>query len=330
MPDLKINLLGPPEILWEHERLNINRRIPRTLLYFLATQNNLIGRGKLLSIFWEDTSPPIARRRLRESLSRIRAEIPFDDFIVIENDLVGLNQAEISVDLKIFREIQDGIGSSLWVVPTNQMLPEEIFQSAKSAADLWQGTQFLEGTELPKSTFLDDWRYQTNLDLSQNRVRLLARISDHYFSAGQFEDGLRSSKLAVESDPYNEELHYRVLRFLVEMNRYQEASQYYLSTTKLLKKELDVRPSQQFISMYRQIQIRTQTSSISPRSDWRLLASIRTPFVGREDEFNQIKTAMEKCNAILISGDSGLGKTRLVQEFCGLNSTTRRIISAHC
>ena len=330
MPNLKINLLGPPEILWEQERFNINRRIPRTLLYFLATQNNLIGRGKLLSIFWEDTSPPIARRRLRESLSRIRAAIPLDDFIVIENDLVGLNHPGISVDLKKFREIQDGIGSSLWVVPTDQLLPEEMFQSAKSAVDLWRGTHFLEGIELPKSTFLDDWRYQTNLNLTQNRVRLLARISDHYFSGGQFEEGLRYSKLAVDSDPYNEELHYRVLRFLIEMDRNQEASQYYLSTTKLLKDELDVRPSQQLVSMYRQIQRSTSTSSISPRTDWRLLASIRTPFVGREDEFNQIKTAMEKSNAIFISGDSGLGKTRLVQEFCGLNSTSRRIISSYC
>ncbi len=330
MTELKINLLGPPEILWENERLNINRRIPRTLLYFLASQNNFIGRGKLLSIFWQDTPPPIARRRLREALSRIRAEIPVANFITIDNDLVGLNQSYLAIDLAKFRNIQEDIGNAPWVVPSDQLLPEHILHPVKSAIELWQGTQFLEGSELPNSTYLDNWRYQTNLSLTQDRTRLLARISDHYYAAGQFEEALTYSRLAVESDTFNEELHYRVLRLLVELQRYQEARQYYISTVKMLKDELDVRPSQQLVSIYRQIQRKTQTTSYSARSDWRLLGSIRTPFVGREDEFDQVNTAMENGNAVLITGDSGLGKTRLVQEFCERSTPAKRIISTHC
>jgi DNA-binding SARP family transcriptional activator len=234
MTELKINLLGPPEILWENERLNINRRIPRTLLYFLASQNNFIGRGKLLSIFWQDTPPPIARRRLREALSRIRAEIPVANFITIDNDLVGLNQSYLAIDLAKFRIIQEDIGNAPWVVPSDQLLPERILHPVKNAIDLWRGTQFLEGSELPNSTYLDNWRYQTNLSLTQDRTRLLSRISDHYFAAGQFEEALTYSRLAVDSDTFNEELHYRVLRLLVDLQRYPEARQYYVSTVKML------------------------------------------------------------------------------------------------
>lgn len=330
MTNLQINLLGPPEILWEDKRLNINRRIPRTLLYFLATQNNFIGRGKLVSIFWEDYSPQIARRRLREALSRLRAEVPVDNFILNENDLVGLNRTNMSVDYKEFKDIQDDLGGSLRMAKPDQLLPEETIQPLKLAVDLWRGNQFLEGTELPKSRFLDDWRYQTNLDLTHARIRLLTILSDHYYASGQFEESLRYAKLAVESDTFDEDLRYRVLRLLVEMERNQEASLYYSATAELLKDELDLMPSQQLVSIYRQIQRTTHQSTESQKSDWRLLSSIRTPFVGRQSEVKQLQEAMESGKATLVFGDSGLGKTRLVQEFSSLYSPTRRIIGTYC
>ena len=330
MTDLRINLLGPPEILWENQLLNINRRTPRTLLYFLASQNNLIARRKLLSIFWQDSTTPIARRRLREALSRIRSAIPIPDFITIHNDFVGLETSNLSVDLKIFVELHDLIGNSPWTVSSDQILPDNIFQSMVRAVNLWRGTQFLEGIELPNSHLLDDWWYQTNLHLTQLRTRMLARIGDHYLAAGQIEDAFTYSKLAVESDNLNEDLHYRVLRILVETKRFQEARQYYLSVTKLLNDELDAQPSQQLVSIYRQINRKTHASSPSSRPDWRLLASIHTPFVGRKKEFNQIEAAMENGGGIIITGESGLGKTRLVQEYCELFATERRILGTHC
>ena len=330
MAKLKINLLGPPEILWENERLNINRRIPRSLLYFLASQNYFIGREKLLSIFWENTAPQAARRRLRETLSRIRAVLPVNNLIVIDNDFVGLDQSKLSVDIKEFKELQDAIGNTPWVIPPDQILPAETYNLVRRAIILWRGSQFLEGSELPNSTILDEWRYQTDLSLTRERIRLLTRISDHHLAAGQLVEALTYSRLAVESDTFNEELHYRVLRLLVDLNRIQEARQYYLSITKLLKDELDIQPSQQFVSIYRQILRQTLPASNSTKTDWRFLASIRTPFIGRENDLNEMNTAMDKSNAVLISGESGIGKTRLVQAFCDRYAPGRRVISTHC
>lgn len=330
MTDLQINLLGPPEILWENKHLNINRRTPRTLLYFLASQNNFIGRGKLLSTFWQDSTPAVARRRLRVALSRIRSEIPVPNIIAIQNDLVGLDPTNLSVDLKYFGELKDLIGTTPWSVPTNQILPENIFKSMLSAINLWRGTQFLEGTELPNSSILDDWWYQTNLELTQLRIRLLTRISDHYFAAGKVEEALTYSRFAVESDNLNEDLHYRVLKLLVDLEHFQEARQHYLSTTKLLQDELDTQPSQQLISIYRKIQSKTKTSSPTPQSNLRLLSSIHTPFVGRKRDFSKLSSSMDNGCGTIITGESGLGKTRLVQEFCELYAPGRRILSTHC
>ena len=330
MTKLRINLLGPPEILWENQRLNINRRTPRTLLYFLASQANFIGRAKLLSIFWQDTSPNIARKRLRETLSRIRAEIPSENLIAVENDLVGLDYSDLSVDIDEFRELQALIGKTPFSNPSDQILADHIREYMIHAVNLWRGSEFLEGTELPNSNFLEDWRYQTNLHLTRTRIQLLTRICDHYIAMGQFDEGLTYSRLAVENDNLNEELHYRVLKLLVEMKRFQEARHYYHSVTSLLNEELDANPSQQLVSIFRQIQKNITHSSTFSGANWRLMTSIHTPFVGREFELNQLKTALKQGGGIIISGESGLGKTRLIQEFCELHAPGRRIIGCNC
>lgn len=330
MTKLRINLLGPPEILWENQRLNINRRTPRTLLYYLASQTNFTGRGKLISMFWQDSPPNIARKRLRETLSRIRAEIPLVNFLAVENDLVGLDYSDLSVDINEFREFQSLIGNIPFSNPSDPILPDDTQEYMISAINLWRGSEFLEGTELPNSAILEDWRYQTNLELTRARTQLLTRICDHYIAVGEYEKGLAYSRLAVEDDNLNEGLHYRVLKILVEMERFQEAHRYYLSVTKLLKDELDTNPSQQLVSIYRQIQKNIPQSSTFSGTDWRLMASIHTPFVGRELELNQLRIALEHGGGIIIAGESGLGKTRLIQEFCELHAPGRRILGCNC
>ncbi len=330
MKNLRINLLGPPEILWEEQRLNIYRRTPRTLFYYLAAQSNLIGREKLLAIFWEDTPPEKSRRRLREALSRIRSTIPLEEFFEVNNDLIGLNSSILTVDIKDFVEINTKIGTDPWTTPTNQALPDDIQQPMKTAVEIWRGTRFLEGADLPNSATLEDWRYQTNMQLTGMRTRMLTRLSDHYFVLNQLEESLKYSQLAVESDEFNEEFHFRVMKILVGLQRFQDAHQYYIYVTKLLKEELDSSPSQQLVSLYRQVQKQLQGNSTIDIHHWRVRASVSTPFVGRVNEISQLNHALVKGGGVIVSGESGLGKTRLIQEFCNSYTPGRKIINSHC
>lgn len=330
MTDLQINLLGPPEIRYEQQLINVKRRIPRTLLFYLASQGNFVGRGKLLNLFWEDSSPNVARRRLREALSRIRAEIPDSNVLTIHYDLVGLDTTKSCVDQRSFLDLQDSIGNQPWTIPPDKSLPETTLQSMIRAANLWRGSQFMEGAELPNTRQLENWWQQTNSQLTHLRTRLFTRICDHYRVSGQLEDALKFVHKALESDNLNEDLHFKVLSLLIEMGQYQEARQYYSFVAKLLNDELDTQPSQQLVSIYRQIQRRTLSNFQSSQLDWRILASVHTPFVGRQPEFLQLQDAMDNGGGCIVSGESGLGKTRLAQEFCELFANERRIFVTHC
>ena len=54
MAEIDILLLGPPEVRRGEEPVSIRRRIPRVLLFYLASQGSMVGRDSLLTLFWED------------------------------------------------------------------------------------------------------------------------------------------------------------------------------------------------------------------------------------------------------------------------------------
>lgn len=328
MSELRITLLGPPQILWDGQAISVKRRIPRTLLYYLASQRNSVGRGNLLTLFWEDSEPSFARKRLREALSRIRSSIPDPSILQIQSDLVTLDQNKISVDQREFQKLITSIGNHPWTIPPDEPLPHDTLNDMNRATNLWRGSQFLAGVDLPASSQLENWWQQTNHQLARMRTRLLTRLSEHYRANNQLNEAISCIYQALESDNLNEDLHQRVLRLLVDMELYQEARRYYSYVTNLLIEELDSYPSLQLVSIYRQIQSETQSNNDSPHINWRLLVSLQTPFVGRQDEINQLNNFLQDGGAIIISGESGLGKTRIVQEFCDLHASDRRILAS--
>jgi tetratricopeptide (TPR) repeat protein len=267
---------------------------------------------------------------LRGALSRLRSEIPDPDLLIIHNDLVGIDEKRVCVDQQEFLELHDSFGNQPWIIPPEETLPAKIFQPMLTAANLWRGSEFMEGADLPSTYSLDGWRQQTNLHLTHLRTRLCTRICDHYRASGQLEGALSFARAALESDNLNEDIHLRVLILLVDMGEYQEARQYYPTIVKLLSDELDTQPSQQLVSVYRQIQDRILSTRHPSEPEWRVRASLDTPFVGRQAEFNRLQEVMDHGGGILISGESGLGKTRLVQEFCELFASDRRIFITHC
>ncbi|MGW8143519.1 MAG: AAA family ATPase, partial [Anaerolineales bacterium] len=330
MAELEIKLLGSPEICWNQQLVNINRRIPRTILFYLASSGNLVGREKLLTLFWEDTTSTKARRNLRVALSRLRSEIPDPGLLVNHNDLIGIDPNKVSIDQRDFLELHNTFGNQPWTVPIEEALPEKIIQPMVRAANLWHGSEFMEGADLPNTRPLESWWQQTNLHLTHLRTRLCTRLCDHYRASGRLEDALIFARTALEGDNLNEDIHLRILILLTEMGEFQGAREYYQQVVKLLSEELDTLPSQQLVSAYRQIQQRSISNRQSSQYEWLIRTSLHIPFVGRQKEFNKLQESLDQSGGIVISGESGMGKTRLIQEFCELLANDRRIFNTHC
>jgi len=87
---LNIQLLGPPNVFWKQKPLILKRRTTRILLYFLAyqTESKLVGRNQVMSHFWPEHSDEIARRNLRDWLSKLKKELPGDNFIHTDREWI--------------------------------------------------------------------------------------------------------------------------------------------------------------------------------------------------------------------------------------------------
>ncbi len=99
---LKILVLGPPLIMVGDTPVEIERRVVRALLFYLACASAPVPRSTLTLLFWPDESEENARRHLRENLGKLRADLPNPDVIITKQDQITLNADLFYCDLKDF------------------------------------------------------------------------------------------------------------------------------------------------------------------------------------------------------------------------------------
>ena len=72
---LRLNVLGPPEVLHNGSRLTFALRKAQALLLYLAVEGGLHPRGKLAALLWPDSEPADARKTLRNAITLLRTAI---------------------------------------------------------------------------------------------------------------------------------------------------------------------------------------------------------------------------------------------------------------
>lgn len=329
MKKLSVLLLGPPEIRWEQELVTIQRRYPRALLFYLASRGGFVGRQELLTLFWEDETETIARLRLRETLNKLKSSIPLPSLLISEGDLVGLDFDSVYVDQLEFRDLAHQWGEVPWRIPSGDPLPEQIFQVMIKSIRMWRGSHYLSGASFPSTPGIDDWLARNTQQTEHLRGRILERLSDHRYATGDLEQSLQLARLALENDELGYGLHERIIRLLVAMDHMAEARDHLKYYEHLSTSELPADSSYRLAAL-QQIITGGPGMGHPTSSMWNIRPSIQSPFIGRQGTIQQLRLAYQKGGAALISGESGLGKTRLVQEFTAQITPRPRLLIARC
>ena len=221
--ELRILLLGTPVVYTGDQPLQIQRRMLRWMLFFLACQKDMVGRADLILLFWPDAAEEDGRRHLRELLSKLRTQLPDPDLIVTEQDRVGLDLSQVFSDVLEFESLAAQTARACAQTPAATPLTQAVYQKVGQAIRLWRSERFLAGATLPESEALNDWLFSTGQQLETQRQRLLERLADHDVASGDIEGAIDRLHLALEGDETNETLHYRLLNMLHSQGRYSEA-----------------------------------------------------------------------------------------------------------
>lgn len=316
MSGLHLRLLGELELACGNRLLLLPpSKKTRALLAYLASTGRSHRRERLCSLFWDIPDDP--RGALRWSLSRLRAlvDAPPLQRIVATRETVSFDGNGVEIDLAVLRTM---VTAGIDNLTTAQL---------ELAASLFRG-EFLEGLNLPDLHEFHTWCLAEREDLRNLNVRILEALLKRL--AGEPEAALRYARALTQIDPFNDAARIELLNLLVRLDRDGEAERHFETAVRLFK-ELGPRADEPLQRAWRVIKRQAKppetaaplpepAPAVPPDQQAPGIAA-QTGMVGREAELARLTALLERSRSnselrvALVTGEPGLGKTRLTTEF---------------
>ncbi|MBE0670897.1 MAG: AAA family ATPase [Anaerolineales bacterium] len=310
---LEIRLLGPPEVFHGGQPIKFAARKALALFVYLVVEPGSHPREKLQAIFWPESEPRKAQSALRSTLARIKdAFRGMEDLLSIEGDRIGFNASSAS-----FLDLNLVAAATADTQPTQLAPPSlALLQNAVEAA---RGP-FLEAFSLPDTPVFNDWVI-IQRNVFGGRLNLIHdRLSNYQLETHLIQLAIETVNRWLNLDRLNETAYQRLMRLQFLNGDRSAALQTYETCRELLDKELGVEPSSETEEVLAYIR-----SSEAPIPDFENQAEAREgafhiPFVGRSNEYQALTQVFGKVRSghlqvAVLSGESGMGKTRLADEF---------------
>ncbi|MCF6278052.1 MAG: AAA family ATPase [Anaerolineales bacterium] len=292
----------------DQQALDAGSPLTRSLLaYLLLNREQPSDRRRLAFLFWPRGTESAARRNLRQYLHRMRQVF---EGLALSKDIILTTGATIQINPNV----------DIW-------LDVDAFRTKTrpdaTLDELEQGVAFYRGDLL--ADLYEDWCDARRQELRQRYLQSLDRLSIGMQENYRAEEawGVVQKWIAVE--PFDETAHRRLMGLYVALGKRNQALQHYQQLRENLAAELGTKPlpeTQAFVEMIQtgagQIAEAVRPLAVEPLSP--VLPAPQLPLVGRQPELEQIHTAWEQAKNgsgrfILLTGDSGIGKTRLLHEY---------------
>jgi len=328
---LKVFLLGGFELRGDDEPLPLPATLKaRSLLAYLVSSSNVRPREMLADLFWPGRPRDKALHSLSTALWHIRRILPPGDYILADAQTVSFNrESDYWLDVEEFEKLVDWETGRLVDWSRDQATNLPIYQSTNLPASplalheavvLYKG-DFLEG-------FYDDWCLEERYRLEGLYLETLARLVTAHEALDQPEEALSCAGLLLARDPLREDVHHTAIRLHARLGNRAEAVRQARWCRAVLPAELGIEPQPETLALCDELLGPTWSREPGEKAPMQgsppprglpsfILAS--PPFVGRETEREALLAHWERTKSgqghlLLLSGEAGIGKTRLVEE----------------
>jgi len=293
----------------------IPSRIARSLFAYLITyRDRPHTRDLLAGTFWPNLPDAQARRRLTQALWQIKSVLKANStphpYLLTESGAVQFNRAAAYwLDTAEF--------STAYQESRQPPLRDE-FGRLRTAAQLYQG-DFLAG-------YYDDWAVVERERLREMALIVLDRLVVLCKSQGAYQTALTYVQRLITEDPLSEERHREAIQLFHLLGRDRDAIQQYEVCRSILAEEMGTVPSKATQALFEEIATRSADeigpylpAKQKPMPSPLLEGSGQIPMVGRERQRallirNLEQAAKGQGQMILVEGETGVGKSRLLQE----------------
>ena len=299
---IKAYLLGPPQIKFREQILRISRRQVRGLIFRLAASNTPIAREELHALFWAEKPDNTARRNLSRSVSYLRQALPDPTLVQVTPETIALDPNRVWSDVGYFLNLS----------------PQASNEDLEKAISFVSGP-FLDGFYLPNNRDYEDWQITMQQKVSKQNQILLDELITRNTAAKDYKSAIEYSRLALAADNLDESRHRQLMILYAANGDRRAAHRQYEECVATLERELGVAPLPETRSIFDEtIQKRAIKPPSLPTPRWTTLPSLDLPLTGRKSAWEQLERARQRLQSggvIWISGEAGIGKSRLMQDF---------------
>ncbi len=313
MPTLRLFLLGSLDIQYDGQQLPKppTFKSQSLLAYLVLHRQRPQPRERLAALFWGDRPERRARRSLTTALWHIRRCLPSEELL-----LTDVHSAQFDPDADLWLDVAEFEG----------LVARSDLASLQSAVALCRG-DFLEG-------FYDDWVLNERYRLDTLFSEVLARLMRGLKAGGDYDGALAVGLQLLQRDPLREDAHRLAMRAFCRLGQRNAALEQYRRCKQIVQRELGTEPMAETSELYQAIldgrfeigKPAAAVPAIGVEGPPPLSAGynpldpvIRCPLVGRDPEVAFLRDRYEQARAgrgglVLIHGEAGVGKTRLVEE----------------
>jgi DNA-binding SARP family transcriptional activator len=361
MTGLKLYVLGIPRLEFNDQPVEFERRKALALLIYLAISAQTLRRDTLAALFWPELDQTDARAALRRTLFSLSKCLP-DGLLYADRETIGLAEAHgnqpLWLDADLFHRLLDD-----WKQhghPRSETC-SACLRSLAEAAGLYRG-DFLAGFSLRDAPDFDYWQLSQAETFQRELGEALEQLVDGHCAQREFGLASHYVRRRLALDPFHEPAHCQLMSLYAWSGQRQAALRQYAECARLLERELGVTPQPATTQLYQAI----KTNRFQPLPEWtihvhdpilglekiahskihdlfhpHLEASgpsftmlsriVRGNLVGREKELAHLsdlwgKTLDGEGQSLLISGEAGVGKTRLAQELASVVEKSGAIV----
>ncbi len=281
--------------------LNIRHQLLIALLALRAPKPSL--RSEVAFKLWADSSEEQALTNLRKTLHQLKQILSIGEIIQSDSRTLQLNPSlNLQIDIADFTSALDSAERARRADDADAEL-----------SSLETASAFYKGDLLP--SLYDEWLIPERNRLRDMFIRAMDRLIALLEARKHYRDAIKHAQRLLQTDNLREDTYRALIRLHALNDDRAAALNVYHACASVLSKELGVEPDASTRELYERL-LKSESQLLKVNIPER---PISAPLVAREREWKLLISEWKKASSgelrmALLSGEAGIGKTRLAEE----------------